>query len=261
MEDTISVILTVYNKEDIITEVLNGILNNISPKVKELIIVLDGCTDGSESKIDRLLPKAKDMGLDIKIICTDNVNEVKANNVGLKNSSCKYSILIQDDCQIIEKDFDNRLLKPFQIIPNLLAVSGRDAVDTRIINGKLDYYNCGGKDAGTPKDIFSIRDAVNRSPLMIDNEKVKSLNYLDEDFAPLDSDDVDLSIRGYKEYGYLVGSYVIDYISPNHWGTTRSNPESARVWEQSMLKNHKLIAERHYSFITGEKHGKDIIIE
>lgn len=260
-EDTISVLLTIHNQENIITDVFNGILDNISDNVKELIIVLDGCTDDTESKIDKLLPKARDKKLETKIIFTDNVNETKANNVGLKNSTCKYSIIVQDDCKIVEPEFDKRMLKPFQIIPNLLAVSGRDAVDTRISNGKLDYYNCGGVDACTPKDIFSIRDGINRSPLMLDNEKAKQLGYFDEDFAPLDSDDVDLSIRGYKNFGYLVGSYVIDYESPLSWGTTRSNTDSARIWEQSMIKNHKLIMERHYDFIVGEKHCRDVVIE
>lgn len=261
MEDTISAILTVYNKEDIVTDVLNGILDNISENVKELIIILDGCIDGSESKIDKLLPKAKNLGLDIKIIFTDNVNEVRANNVGLKNSSCKYSILVQDDCQITEKFFDKRMLKPFKIIPNLLAVSGRDAVDVRIINGKLDYYNLAGVDAHTPKNIFSIRDGFNRSPVMVDNDKMKELNYFDDDFAPLESDDVDLGLRAYKLFGYVVGSYVVDYYSPHHWGSTRNNSESNRIWELSLAKNQKLIMERHHDFIVGEKHGKDIIID
>lgn len=260
-DDSISVILTVHNQENIIAEILNGILDNISENVEELIIVLDGCTDKSESNIDKILPKAKDKNLDIKIIFTDNVNETRANNVALKNSTCKYSIIVQDDCKITELNFDKRMLKPFKLIPNLLAVSGRDAVDTRLLNGKLDYYNCGGKDAGTPKNIFSIRDGINRSPLMLDNEKLQKLNYLDEDFAPLDSDDVDLSIRGYKEFGYLVGSYVVNYESPLSWGTTRSNPESAQIWEESMKKNHRLIEQRHHDFIVGEKHGKDIIID
>jgi hypothetical protein len=149
------------------------------------------------------------------------------------------------------------MLKPFQLIPELLAVSGRDAVDTRLVNGALDYYNVGGKDVGTPRHIFSIRDAVNRSPLMLDNKKAKQLNYLDEDFAPLDSDDVDLSIRGYKEFGYLVGSYVIDFYSPLHWGKTRNNSQSSLVWEASMRKNHRLIVDRHYDFIVGEKHSRN----
>ena len=261
MDDTCSVILTVHNQEDIIEEVLNGILDNISENVKEIIIVLDGCTDSSEGHIDKLLSKAKDKVDNIKIIFADDVNEVRSNNLGLKNSTCQYSILVQDDCKIIEKDFDKRMLKPFKIVSNLLAVSGRDAVDVRIWNGELDYYNLAGVDAHTPKNIFSIRDGFNRSPVMVDNVKMKEMNYFSDDFAPLESDDVELGLRAYKTLGYVVGSYVIDYYSPNQWGSTRKNLESNRIWELSMIKNKKLIIERHSEFINGPKHSVDMVIE
>jgi len=257
-ENTVSIILTVHNQEKIIGEIIKGISENISENVKELIIILDGCTDKSEFIMDKFLTK---FNCNIKIIETPDINEVLANNVGLKNSECEYSIIVQDDCKINEPDFDKRMLKPFGKFFNLLAVSGRDAVDTRIVDNRLDYYNCGGVDAHTPRNIFSIRDAINRSPLMLNNERVKKLNYLDESFAPLDSDDVDLSIRGYKNFGYIVGSYVINYESPLSWGKTRNNSESARIWEKSMIKNHKLILERHYDFIVGEKHSYDVVIE
>jgi len=263
VDNSISVILTVHNQEGIITDVFNSIYWNISDAVEEIIIVYDGCTDNSKELLDKRLYNAAVMGRPKKIMVfeTPDINEVMANNVGLRASACAYSIIIQDDCKITEPYFDLRMRRPFALVPDLLAVSGRDAVDTRIIDGRLDYYNCGGVDAGTPKNILSIRDGVNRSPLMLDNSKLKKLNYLDEDFAPLDSDDVDLSIRGYKEFGYLVGSYPVDFESPLHWGKTRSNPTSARIWEQSMRKNHQLILDRHYDFIVGEKHSMDMEID
>lgn len=256
MEDTVSIILTVHNQEQIIREIFYGITGNCSSNVKQLIVILDGCTDDSEN----ILNGCFIVGAPITLIKTPNINETLANNVGLRHAYYDYSIIVQDDCLIREADFDKRMLKPFKLIPELLAVSGRDAVDTRLVNGALDYYNVGGKDVGTPRNIFSIRDGVNRSPLMLDNKKVRELNYLDESFAPLDSDDVDLSIRGYKQFGYLVGSYVVEYDSPLHWGKTRSNPQSSMIWEQSMQKNHKLIVERHREFIIGEKHSRDMEI-
>ena len=39
-------IITIHNKEDLITDVLNGIKNNISNG--KIICVLDGCTDDTE---------------------------------------------------------------------------------------------------------------------------------------------------------------------------------------------------------------------
>lgn len=258
-KDTVSVILTVHNQEKIIGEIFRGITDNASENVREIIIILDGCTDNSR---DVIFDEMNNISrrFTVAIAVAPDINETLANNSGLQQSMYKYSIIVQDDCLIKEPEFDKRLLKPFKVVENVMAVSGRDAVDTRLINGQLDYYNCGGVDAGTSRNIFSIRDGVNRSPLMLDNEKIAQLGYLDKDFAPLDSDDVDLCIRGYKQFGWLSGSYVIDYESPLWWGKTRTNPASASLWEWSMKKNHKLIVERHYDFIVGEKHSQDIVI-
>jgi len=258
-DDTISLLLTVYNKESIIRDIFWAMLQNTSDNAKETIVVLDGCTDESENILKNFIAEKLTISLggSIKFIYTDNVNETKANNVGLKYSNCDYTIIVQDDCMIMEKDFDLNMLEPFKMIPNLLAVSGRDAVDTRIIDGKIDFYNVAGADVNTPNNVFSIRDAINRSPLMLDNKKLAQLNYLDEEFAPLNLDDVDLSIRGYKEFGYLVGSRTVKFESPPHWGTTRTNPSSTIINEWSIDKNMEILKERHYDFITGKKHSRE----
>jgi len=256
MNKTIGILLTIHNQEQLAPIIFDGIVNNISPNVTLITIIFDGCTDRSEEVLKDKV--SINCGAFVETFNTPNLNETLANNYGLKISPCDYTIIVQDDCLIQEKNFDQRMLKPFLAVPELIAVSGRDAVDTRLLNGRLDYYNVGGKDVPHSRDIFYIRDAVNRSPLMLDMKKLKELNYLDEDFAPLDSDDVDLCIRAYKQFGYLSGAYVINFSSPLNWGTTRRNPISAKIWEESMKKNHNFIVQRHYDFIVGEKHSKDM---
>jgi len=258
---SISIILPVHDQQSIIGRIIQSILKNSSDNVKEFFIILDGCTDNSEQVIlENLINVPKQMT--IKLFYTPDIWETKCCNFGFKKSTCQYCLNIQDDMEIQQPNFDQFLLEPFSKFSNILAVSGRDAVDCRILNGKLDYYNCGGKDVNTLQNVFSIRDAVNRGPLLLDNEKLQELNYLDELFAPLDSDDVDLSLRGYKEKGYLVGSRTVNYFSPLAWGKTRSNFTSNRIWEASMIKNHKIIIERHKEYLLSNvKHSQDIILE
>ncbi len=248
--------MPIYNQENIVRQVVSALAKNISDYVKEAIFIFDGCTDRTEEEFE----KVADL-FDIPVITFNlpNVNEVKSNNAGIKRSTCKYSLLVQDDCLIKESNFDSRILQPFLIIPNLIAVSGRDAVNARISNGTIEYYDLRGKDANSPKDIFYIRDVINRTPLLVDNEKMKEMEYFDEEFAPLDSDDADLSFRAYRK-GYLVGSYWVNYQSPLHWGKTRNDLNSYAIWEQSMNKNHRKLVERHRDLIEGEKHSKDIVI-
>lgn len=259
IDNSIAIILPVHDQQEIIGNVIDGILKNISNNVVEMWIILDGCTDNSEDIILRTLINKKD-SLDVKIVYANNVNEVIACNIGFKSSNCNFLLNIQDDMIIQEKDFDLRLLKPFSVVDNLLGVTGRNAQDERIKNGTLECFNVAGKDTNTLRDIFSIRDVIVRGPILFKKSVLDLLGYLDEEFAPLDSDDKDLSFRAYKQ-GFLVGSYVIDYESKLGWGTTRKNPLSYKNWQASSEKNILKIIDRHYDLLTGYKHDMNIKIE
>jgi hypothetical protein len=52
-------------------------------------------------------------------------------------------------------------------------------------------------------------------------EKVRMINYLDEEFAPCDGDDADMCFRARASYGWKCGVYPIDYLSDLRWGTSR----------------------------------------
>jgi glycosyltransferase involved in cell wall biosynthesis len=258
-EDTASVILTVYNQDFIIKRVFLGITSNISECVKEIIVIIDGCTDKSEEIIMSLLDKSP---VPVNVIHTPDLNEVLANNVGLKAAKYNYSIIIQDDCVVTEYYFDKRLFKPFHIVPNVLAVSGRDSHNAYITpEGRLNWNNLAGVDGHTPRNLFAIRDCINRGPLMIDNEKMKQLNYFDEAYAPINCDDIELSIRAYKEYGWVVGSYPVGYISEVAWGKTRNDSNSYNRWQWSEDKNMRETVRRHRDYLEGPHHDQDIIIE
>lgn len=259
IDNSVSIIMPVHNQQDIIGPIIKSIFDCSSENVKEMIIILDGNTDNTEEIVIRSLIDKPD-NINVKLVHTNNVFEVIACNIGFVNSECEYSLNIQDDMQLIEKDFDKRLMKPFFIISNLLGVTARDAVDARIINGNIDYYNVAGKDVNTSRNLFCIRDIINRGPILFKNSILKELDYLDTTFAPLAQDESDLCFRAYRK-GYLVGSYVTEYYSPLHWGQTKKNIVSNRTIAWSEAKNMKLLMERHMDLILAEKHDQNIILE
>jgi glycosyltransferase involved in cell wall biosynthesis len=118
--NTISCLLTVHNKQDLIKDVCFGIINNISNLTKEIIIVLDGCNDDSEKIINEVMLNTS---VPVKYVYTDDVFELRANNEGLKHVTSDYVILIQDDMIVKEKNFDERMLKPFLAFDDVFAVT------------------------------------------------------------------------------------------------------------------------------------------
>lgn len=249
----ISIVLTVHNKQDLIGWVLDSIKENVSVWTKELIVVIDGCTDKSESIIKSKTENISHMT--VKIRHADNVFEVIANNIGLRESTQPYCMIIQDDMVIQEKDFDSSLLKPFRF-QDTFAVSARTAHDNTIVGNELHHVNLSGKETGLAKGIYSIRDSCNRGPLLLDHKALEKLNYLDESFAPLHLDDHDLCMRAWKELGLVSGAYMIDYRSDYHWGSSHSE-KVATLSHKSWMKNAEIVKSRHYDALVGGKHGED----
>jgi hypothetical protein len=200
---------------------------------------------------------------DIKIFELDiNAFEIICCNLGFKNSTCDYNLTIQDDVVIgNEPYFDQRMIKPFLEIPELLAVSSRDAVDVSYNGDFLDFYNVFGSDVNSPRDILGTRHAINRGPLIFKTDKLVEMGYLDETLCPTALDDADISIKSFLQKGWLVGAYVIDFESRLEWGTSRKNPLSYAIKEWSEKKNMKIIIERYKDFLDLPVHDQNIIIK
>lgn len=252
-----SIILTVHNKDYLLPQVLNGIKNNTIGNY-ELIIVLDGCTDKSSDIVNSF----KNENKEIKIIITEtpDVFETKANNFGLRLASGDIVIITQDDIIITENGWNDRITKPFRVFNDVFAVTANCAHNWEINeNSKHIFTN---EDNGyewsdillhvdhankktIPRNVFAIRQCVNRGPLAINHSDLKFLNYFDELFAPQDMDDHDLCFRMSEKLNKVVGCYWIEFISDIKWGGTRVDGQSSPWLLMANQKNTKIVYQRH----------------
>jgi glycosyltransferase involved in cell wall biosynthesis len=257
-DESVSICLTVHNQENVIGFVASSIVACASENVKEIICVLDSCTDNSE----KIIKETFELGdIPVKYFVTPDWWETRCNNLSFKESSCPYILTLQDDMVLQEINFDQKMLKPFRQIDNLLGITNRNAQDEYIQNEKLLYKNVAGSDVHSPKNYLYIRDIIVRGPIMFDHEKLATMDYLNEEFAPIYADDYDLCFRAWKQKEWVVGSYMLDYMSPEHWGHTRHhNAQAAAFWQASASKNEKMIMER-YADIMGGYHSQNIFIE
>lgn len=227
----LSVILTIHNKGWLASTVVDAIIKNTSTPF-ELIVVYDGCTDNSRNAVESVIKTYKKRRGENKIqsyfdLVTPDIHETKANNAGLKSCKGKYGILVQDDMVVNETGWDTRLIRPMLMWDDVFAVSARNAfthlpgIANLQVIGRIEDDTPRGHYDITDRNLFRIRDGVNRGPLCFDMEKIKQINYLDEEFAPSDCDDVDISWRAYLNRGWRCGVYPIDYLSDLNWGTTR----------------------------------------
>ena len=250
-------ILTVHNKEFLLLRVLESI-KKFSSGNYELIIVLDGCTDRSAEIANQF--KNVNPQIKIIIITTPDVFEVKANNAGLRIGTGEIAIIIQDDMIVNENNWNERITKPFRMFDDVFAVTARCAHNWEFNSNSKHIHSSTNNNyewsdilkhvdhaerSNTPRNIFSIRQCVNRGPLAFNYSDIRSLGYFDELFAPSDMDDHDLCFRMQKALKKVVGCYWIDYISDIQWGGARITGSPASWWYESNQKNTRIVYERH----------------
>jgi glycosyltransferase involved in cell wall biosynthesis len=250
--NTISCLLTVHNKQDLIKDVCLGIINNISNLTKEIIIVLDGCNDDSEKIINEVMLNTS---ISVKYVYTDDVFELRANNEGLKHVTSDYVIIIQDDMIIKEKNFDERMLKPFLAFDDVFAVTSQTAHNNKFEGGALRATDWADRKTGYPRNLFAVREIANRGPLMYNYTDVKKLGFLDEHLKPSSYDDHDISYRAYKELNKVSGLYWIDYESKPEWGTARQ--KNVNIHRDAHIRNSKIVLERHRDVMGGVIKNED----
>lgn len=252
-----SIILTIHNKDWLVTQVLDGIVKNTEGEY-ELNIVIDGCTDKTFNVVEDYF-----YGRDVcphTIITTPDVYETMANNSGLKNAKGEYVIIVQDDMIIKEIGWNERMRKPFKSFDDVFAVTSRTAHNYKINsqsqhlakeptdNGWSDILeSCdSAKPDNTPRNIFAVRSTVNRGPLMINHKDLEEMKYLDEEFSPQDMDDHDLMFRMREKLGKVCGCYWIEVETDPKWGGTRKETGEPAPWlYKANQKNTKIFYERH----------------
>ena len=252
MDKSITCLLTTHNKENMIESVCRGIVNNVSELTEQIIVVFDGCVDKTEKLTKNVL---KDFNKKITYVYTDDVFELRANNAGLKVVESDYVILIQDDMIVKEKDFDKRMLKPFQEFSDVFAVTSQTAHNNRISGGRLVVDNAADRRDGYSRDKFAVREIANRGPLMYDYADVVSLNYFDEELCPNSYDDHDISYRAYEKLNKVSGLYWIDYQSEPEWGTGRQ--KNVTIHQTAHERNSKIIMNRYSHILRGEIKNED----
>lgn len=121
-------IVTVFNQQNIIKNILNALVISTSVQT-DLIIIDDGSEDLSLDEISRAINEIewnKFPFSRIKVYVNSHSRfEVFCDNFGVNIAQTKYAILIQADVLITEYGFDRIFLSALKSSPDILMVSGR----------------------------------------------------------------------------------------------------------------------------------------
>lgn len=251
----VSLVLPIFNKESTIESLLEQLdrscaaYNNV-----ELQIIFDGCKDKTQKIVRAFYRKRPETA--VTYYTTPNIFEVKTNNIGLKNSSGKYSAIIQDDNFIYDRSFLFETAMLLDNNPRIAILGGLAGVNfyprgTKGLKGSgqialNDNEAYWRQDEVTNPD-FKYRyyevDACMRGPLIFRKSFLEEHGYLDEAYAPFYMDDMDICFRA-KQKGYHVYTALFNVENKSLTVATYDTAERKQFWADAMKRSADIFYKR-----------------
>ena len=260
-------IITIHNKQDLIQKVLEGVVNSTkeSEYKVNIICVLDGCSDNSESIIDEY-SKTLDLKYILHKIYQDDVHELLSLNAAFKyietleTSPEDLIYMLQDDVILKEPDLNELIEAIYDQNPELGYISFRCGLQTSLdSSGILCEHSFIESIDGHWKQLggdffiemqnreFGFVEIVIKSPTCIKKRVLDHVGYFDEALAPFGHDDLDLCIR-LNKLGYKNAVFGASFLSKLDWGGTREDKNQVKDYH----KNYNGIVYRNKLYLTNK---------
>jgi len=241
-ENEIDIIITIYNNVEYLTMCLDSIKKNTYSAYR--VIISDAGSNSATWEYYKTLTNVKIFGKQGKRLCFSQTC-----NIGIKNSTSKYFVLLNSDV-IVSKNWDLALLKKMEADPNLGicgVLSNCDRFWLHDVSGKPKYSMSipglelvpGMKASqleGKIDDLYSFMDSSNKShvgtlvyqewvafyAVMFNRKVVNVVGLLDPGFVN-GCEDLDFCIRT-KKMGYKIAQ-AIDCFVYHFGGISRGSYE------------------------------------
>jgi glycosyltransferase involved in cell wall biosynthesis len=231
-------IVTIHNKEDLIERVITGILF-CAGENSHVYLVLDGCTDGTEQIVDRLMDDFA--GLPITKLKAPDVHEILSLNIALRQTprdGTGYNILVQDDVILADWNFEEKVVAVHEHFGGKVGVlsfrhginlaidaSAGSIAEHDLIESSYGYGACAEP---LPPGYAVERMVCLRSPQCISFATIREIGLLNEKYAPYTFDDHDYGLRCLKA-GLTNVVYAMKVRSRVEWGGMRRKPQPGVV--------------------------------
>ena len=251
----LSVILPIHDKAGTIVPLLTRLDRAMNAHGHaELIAIFDGCTDGTEEKFRRFY--AGRHAYPVSTFSTPDIFEVKTNNLGLQAARGKYCAIVQDDNFLLDEGvlaeattFLER--NPRAAILGCLAGVNFYPLGHRGLQGpgqvvasddEVYWRQDERADPTLREKVFRV-DACMRGPLLFRKDYLERHGYLDEAYAPLYNDDMDICFRAARD-GFAVYA-MLAHVRNKSLTMARPASDSKRsLYEQAFKRNAALLYRR-----------------
>ena len=229
-----------FNKRENIEAIITALM---APAIEEVIILDDGSSDGALEVLPRMLT-----GKNHFIIRSNDLFEVRTYSRALSFARGEFVALLQDDDLPPTDGFwVQEAVDLFERYPRLTILGGRGGLELRVKDDptsgpSLTYKLVELSHRQRAAQPFRFIDTVNRAPMLLRRDAILRLGGIDNTFAPVQCDDVDLCLRAWKA-GLQVGLYSAGFVRDVGVGGMRLF--NADFLPAQASKNWKIIYDRY----------------
>lgn len=205
-----SIVIPTYNHcDDLLKPCVQSILDYSNLDDVELVIVANGCTDGTREYLEELLASAESGAIPatVKIVWSDEpLGYTRATNEGIKSTTGELIVLLNNDTLLLQQPKNrwlDMLSEPFN--------------DPKVgITGPLMLH-----------DDYADADVLIFFCVMIRRAAIERVGLLDEVYSPGGGEDIDFTIR-LRQAGYKVVSLGSRYDS-----SSGTNVGGMPIWHKN----------------------------
>jgi len=251
-------IIPIFNKEDVLPLTLEGV-ENCASSDSVIIMIVDGCTDNSESIVDNFIKNSSHKC--IKLLMP-NVHMLRSVNAGMSEVQDGHIVIMQDDIVLECEDLERQVEQIYEEHNNKIGVLSlrygsdisytslaesikerslhRMIKETNFIKGPDDNANFPTGEYGK---FYKKMNAIN-GPNIISNYLFRNIGLLDANLAPFGYDDPEYCLRSIKA-GFYNGLFPLKYRSDPDWGGTRRSKSFEKIRSAIHKRNRIYIYNKH----------------
>ena len=216
----VSLVLSIFNKEKTIVPIV-WLLHAAATRYgnAEFEIIFDGCKDRSETLVRDFFVRRSNVPAHFYV--TPDIFEVRSNNIGLRHARGDYAAIIQDDNTVRDVGFIFEAVHFLEKNPKAAILGGLAGVNfyprgttglagsgqIQVSENEVYWRQDASTNPALRNRTFEV-DACMRGPLFLRKSFLDAHGYLDEAYAPLYQDDMDIAFRarhsGFKTYCVLM---------------------------------------------------------
>lgn len=258
----LSVVIATHDNQPVLERCLGAWRRHAARQPVELLVVEDGCTDGTRAYLDRAAAQAWG-AIALRVLHEENVHELMCTNRGFREARSPLIMSWHDDMFLEADWFVPELLATFDAYPEigLLALSrGLDLFPCddpiRTFDDSVDWRRLRSTIGRPPFNWLRLTevDAVMR-PWVVRRACLDRVGPLDEIYRPTEWDEADLCYR-IRAAGWKVAThgYERDGAYQHLLSTTYARTPSA-VRQAKVLRNALIFHER-WDAVVAREHAR-----